>query len=287
MNNPDFSRIEKNFKKALWFGIDSNDIVEINALNSLASLDLIIQEQENEFKKLKEDLNYFIWKQTSNTPKRFYGEILLKVYENISFTEDNLNYLLLYFKIVQNLPADVETPTNANLQSLVFYLTQRFMKVSYNTEALLHNDSLQLALFHILNLYEWNIQFKQKFPSKKNDEFFDQLRETQVNEFKKNYDQNKTNVKEFKYFIYKQKSECLTLSKLQGKDIERLFQNPIEIAMLYLNYVYLSNKDFDGKEKILGAVTDINFLETYQKGQDFQRSFLIELRKELFKQFDY
>jgi hypothetical protein len=97
------------------------------------------------------------------------------------------------------------------------------------------------------------------------------------------YAQEIKNLENLKFYIFLQKSECLTLYKLELERIVEIVKNP-DTMMRILNFYYLFGKDFEGKDKL--PQTKEEFL-TKVNEKEFSEFFSRELKNQLFKQFDY
>ena len=286
-----WKNIEKNFKKALWFGIDANDIVELNGLLCLNNYDSFNKNDEREFKKLIQNLNYFNFLHPPESVKGYYGRLLDNELKNISYKYNNTTkeYLDLYYIILQNLPNTITT-NDKTLPDLIKTLTNRYLLREYTSENLKDEKGLQLTLTHILNLNEWNDQFKLKHANleKFSDDFYIFLK-TQLNT---DFDKLLNNLDELKLKIYKQKSEFSTLFKLEQHyllEIDKTIRNNYPMAQLFLQYRYLYDKKLDEKVKE-GFFTNGNFeffYSEYIKNKVYSDLFDKNLQEQVFKEFDY
>lgn len=286
LQNVDWKTIQQNFKDALWFGIDANDIVEINGLICLEMLNTFIKHDENEYKKLIQDLASFNYSQDSKTHTFVIGNELYKEFEKINFqyTLANLKNLKLFFNIVTNLPEHAmqgfDYPS-FNFDNLTSFLTKRYFGTETNRDALIKDDTLQLSLIHILSLNRLKDQFVKKYEH--NDgvkQWIEELYNYQINALKEKYPILMQNIDELKYFIYKQKSEFSTLVRLDEKQLKDILNTTPIIKTAYTNAVYVSSKD--PNNELLKAY-NIQNIETFTK----HKVFIDLLRKEVFKEFDY
>jgi hypothetical protein len=292
-SEPNFSRIEKYFKKALWFGIDSNDIVEMNALISLASLDDLIKYEENEFKKLIQDLIHFNYTQQPGTIKVFYGNELYKFLEkqNFVYSEYNLEYSKLYFSIIKNLPSNIEYNEKENLNELIKKLTKTFLSKEYTADVLKDNEGLQLVLTHILSLNEWNNEFKLKYSQQI---FSDNFFKFQNQKLLAIFEKSPNNLPELKNIIYTQKSECSILLKLEVgslitfvKFLETQDQTHTFKAISFLHFRYLLDKTFEEKNDLFKTTNFEDWFSENSKNKEFLFKFEKNFKEQIFKEFDY
>jgi hypothetical protein len=288
-----FINMENAFKEALWFGIDSNDVVEINALIALLSLDTIIKDEQNEFKKLIQDLIHFNYAQQPGSVKVFYGNQLYELIkkENFVYSERNLEYSKLYFSIIKNLPSNIEYQPTEDLNVLIKKLTNIFLSTEYTADVLKNDKGLQLVLTHILSLNEWNNDFKLKHVKK---EFSDKFYNFQKQELLKIFSPLSKNLDTLKFKIYMQKSECSTLLKLDPNSLQ-LFEEYLEtkeqkkffMAFSYLHLTYLSNKNFDDKEILFNKKNFDNIISDISTNETISSIFYKNLKEQIFKEFDY
>jgi hypothetical protein len=260
--------IQKAFEKALWFGIDANDVVEINGLIATSAIiEMANQESKLYHDKRKELYNFFLI-QPENSPKRALSN-MLGIFTAV-FSVDNLDVLIIIFDIIKNLPNFDENTqkdmiikannvkTIEEFKAFIPYISQLILGFAISFEQLINNDNVQLLFLHTMFLQ--NLRLNHCVNKLKKNVYICLL----LADYERNnhYNFNSVNnipYNELKLLLYSQKAQLFYLSTTTDKIDENININNATITsddIEKICYLYLMTRNFDGKEQLEQLITN-------------------------------